>query len=207
MQNQNESKPLQIKLRANERVLIAGKTGSGKTYAARQLLSGVRRLVVIDSKATLTDWNLHEPQAWDWYQFGKGKPGRFRILAPIVDNPELWYETLFERLYYIGDLTLYIDEAYQVTSSSQPQKWLRALYTRGRELGIGVWASTQRPASIPVILISEAETILTFRLNWPDDRKRLAGVVGPEVVNPVKEKYAFWVYRAEDDRATLVKLG
>lgn len=210
MNNQSNGKgpdnQVHIKIRANERVLLAGKTGSGKTYAAEHLLAHVRRLVVIDSKGTLGGWNLLEPDFQDWWQFSRGKAGRFRIRAPIVDKPELWFETLFERLYHIGDLTLYIDEAYQVTSGPMPGKWLRALYTRGRELGIGVWASTQRPASIPIILVSEAENIMVFRLNWPEDRKRLAGVVGPEVARPVKEKYAFWFYRAEDDTPILVKL-
>src|SRR5258707_11538251 len=85
---------------------------SGKTWFAHRLLAGVPRLVVIDPKATLIDWGLTEPGADDWTRLERGGTGRFRILAPIVDDPLMWYESLFQRLYDIGDLTVYIDEAY-----------------------------------------------------------------------------------------------
>lgn len=188
-------------IRANERLLLAGKTGSGKTYFARRLLAGLPRLVVIDPKASLKEWGLLAPTGWRWRSFLKdGAPGRFRILPPIEDDLRGWYETLFQDLYNAGNVTVYIDEAYAVAPpGSQPGKWLTALYTRGRERGIGVWAATQRPTWIPLFLISEADWIVTFRLNLTADRKRIADIAGDPLLARIPDTHGFWLYNVEND--------
>lgn len=189
-----------MKIRANDRVLIAGKTGSGKTWFAGGLLATVDRLVVIDSKASLNDWSLSDPSDRDWSRFDRGGSGRFRVLPPITDNPQAWYESLFERLYDARDLTLYIDEAYGVCPPGKiPGQWLSALYTRGRELGIGVWAATQRPTWIPLFMISEADWVVTFRLSLAQDRDRMAQIAGDTVKTPITDPHGFWLYRVGDD--------
>lgn len=185
-------------IKADERVFIAGKTGSGKTWLARRLLDPVERLIVIDPKGTFGGKGLKVPNAFDWFQFRRGQPGRFRILPPIVDNPLVWYEELFERLYGYGNLTLYIDEAYEVADGNRIGKWLKALYTRGRELGIGVWAATQRPTGIPLFLISESEWIILFRMNLQDDRRRIASIAGDEVMQRIPDPHGFWLYYVEN---------
>jgi DNA helicase HerA-like ATPase len=186
-------------IKANERVLLAGKTGSGKTWFAERLLIPVQRLIVIDPKATLAPWSLIEPGKRQWSQFDRGGAGRFRILPPVADDIDAWYEELFEHLYEAGDLTVYIDEAYAVAPpGSKPGKWLSALYTRGRERGIGVWAATQRPAWIPLFLISEADWLIIFRLNLEADRRRLASIAGDEVMGRVPNPHGFFLYNVEE---------
>lgn len=190
-------------IKANDRVLLAGKTGSGKTWLAEHLLNRVERLVVIDSKGSLGHWRLDEPGDRDWRAFEQGEPGRYRILPPISDNPQVYYEALFEKLYGIGNLIVYMDEAYAVTpQGARPGKWLSALYTRGRELGIGTWSSTQRPAWIPGFLISEADVLIVFRLQLPEDRKKLAAVGGESMLTRVPDPHGFYLYRLEDEEPT-----
>lgn len=126
-----------MKIKPNERVLLAGKTGSGKTWLAERLLKPVDRLIVIDPKGTLSGWGLKEPNKRDWNNFDRGGSAKFRVLQPITDDLIGWYEELFERIYDAGSTTLYIDEAYAVAPpGAKPGKWLSALYTRGRERGI-----------------------------------------------------------------------
>jgi hypothetical protein len=141
----------------------------------------------------------------DWFRFERGEPGRFRILPPIVDDLTDWYEQLFAVLYATGDLTLYIDEAYAVVPpGTRAGKWLSALYTRGRELGIGVWTSTQRPTWVPLFMLSEADWFMVFRLNLKADRERLASLVGasPGILNPIPDPHGFWLYHVNADSAT-----
>jgi DNA helicase HerA-like ATPase len=195
-----------MKIKANDRLLTAGKTGSGKTWFVSHLLAGVSRLVVVDPKANLENWGLKEPSERDWSSFDRGANGRFRVLPPITENPQAWYEDLFERLYNAGSLTLYIDEAYAVSPpGSRPGQWLSALYTRGRELGIGVWSATQRPAWIPLFMISEADWLVTFRLSLPQDRDRMASIAGEQVKEPITDEHGFWLYHVGDDRPVYYK--
>lgn len=191
---------LTMEIKPNERVLIAGKTGSGKTWFAGKLLSSIPRLIVVDPKGTLNDWGLNDPTVRQWRKLEKGEYNRIRIRPPLTDDIEAWYEDLFERIYDLGNVTLYIDEAYAVASpGSRPGRWLSALYTRGRERGIGVWAATQRPMWIPLFLISEADWLVVFRLNLAADRSRIASVAGDSVLDRVPDPHGFWLYHVEDD--------
>lgn len=188
-------------LKASSRVLIAGKTGSGKTWLAKRLLWNVPRLVFIDAKSTLNNWRSTPFSRKKWREFMEGAEGRWRIQVPIVDDTDSWYERLFEQLYRAKDLTLYIDEVYAVIPpGNRIGKWLNALITRGRERNIGVWAATQRPTWIPLALISEADYLFVFRLQLAADRLRLAEIGGELLTKQVKHPHGFYVV---DTSATL----
>ena len=77
------------------------------------------------------------------------------------------------------NITLYIDEVYGVVQGRNATDALRAVITRGRELGIGVWSATQRPKDIPLIVISEADWFFMFQLRVEGDRKRMAEFMAP----------------------------
>jgi len=183
---------------ASNRVLLTGRTGSGKTYAANVLCSGLSRLVVIDTKGTLTGWNCRDANPRLINKLEHDEPVRIRLVPDIVDNQTEWFEQLFERLYHIGNLTVYIDEVYGVLPPGQrPGKWFNALYTRGREFGIGVWAATQRPAWVPLVVLSEADWFLVFRLHMTEDRRRMAGVIGEQALIAPPDPHGFWLYNSE----------
>lgn len=192
-----------MEIKANDRVLIAGQTGSGKTYFAKEALAGIARLVVVDSKESLTSWQLESESRNAWRRLERDDPARLRIVPPVTEDLPAWFDALFARLYRIGNLTLYIDEAYGVVPpGTRSGVWLNALYTRGRERGIGVWAATQRPAWIPLYLISESDWLFIFRLNLEDDRRRLASIAGPDAANRVQDQHGFYAYHVGDERPT-----
>lgn len=191
-------------IRTNERVLLVGKTGSGKSYMARALVAGIQRLIVLDPKGTLgaefaADWNLE-----DWSNRGaqllaKGKPVRLRVPPPGPDaDPVEYWRPYLLAAYEARNVTVYIDEMYGVVPAGrQMPPELQALYTRGRELGIGVYAATQRPSWIPLFAISESEWLFTFRLMLEDDKKRMAGIMGPLVLNGWADQYGYYLFSAQ----------
>lgn len=189
-----------IRFLPTDRVAFVGRTTTGKTYAARLLLLGARRLVVIDPKGRLSDayrlsqgdppWGLAEPSDETDALLASGAPVRVRYGAPLDGD----YSGIFRRCYDAQNLTVYLDEVYGVAPSGRPDDWLTALYTRGAELGIGVWAATQRPRRIPLIVLSEAAWTRLFRLKLQSDREYMAEQIGPVALEKLTD-HQFWLYR------------
>lgn len=187
-------------IKSDERVAFVGKTGSGKTYAAGALASGLSRLVVVDPKGLLYgEWGLQEESRAGWKDVLNGRPVRMRIPEPY----DMDYDKLLRKLMGAGPLTIYLDEVYGVMEQSGKHLGLRALYTRGREWGLGVWAAFQRPRWIPRYCLSEAEWIFCFRLQDDDDRKTVAGVIGPAAREQLTG-YQFWMYNQRWERPIFV---
>lgn len=193
-------------IKGNERVAIAGKTGTGKTYLAKHLTRGLRRFVVFDSKGTLTDWNTIEWDKEAEHLLIEGEPVRARVLTPITDREQTleYYDNIFSKILAAGDVTVYVDEAFAITENGVPI-YLKALYTRGREFGVGVWASTQRPHGIPLFMLSEADHFFSFFLQFERDRKRMAEFMGEEVLTPARDVHGFYYARAQDRKPVYIR--
>ncbi len=184
--------------KSSERGIVIGQTGAGKTFFMRYLLQGVKRLVVLDPKGTLSgenasggDWRLKN---WDRrapIALKRQVPYRVRVPAPLDDDwsPYLW------KVYRAGNTMLYIDEMYGVVSPRRPMpRALNAIYTRGRELGIGAWTASQRPSWIPLEVMSEAQWFVLFRVLLDEDRRRMASVMGHQVMEEIPDDFGFWTY-------------
>lgn len=160
----------------SDRVAFVGRTGSGKSYLARSLLRGVNRLVVFDPKGTLggANWGLTT-----WEDGGSDALAedrfRVRVRTPLDGNWDPYLDAVMES----ENVTLYIDEVYGVVQGRNPTDSLRAVITRGRELGIGVWSATQRPKDIPLVIVSESDWFFMFQLRVEGDRKRMAEFMAP----------------------------
>lgn len=59
------------------------------------------------------------------------------------------------------------------SETTRPSSWLGAIATRGRQLNIGLWCATQRPARVPIFLLSEADHFFMFHLKLPVDIGRV----------------------------------
>jgi hypothetical protein len=188
-------------------VLITGKTGSGKTYLASYMTKPLKRLVVLDGKGSLSGWNL-EP--WDNQSISKlnkrDEPVRIRALPPFGVDPDIYWNKVLSTCYLAGNCTIYIDELYAISPPNQrPSPELFGVYTRGREPGVGVWGATQRPVSIPLIALSEAEHFFMFRLSLGEDRQRMSAFMTYDVVKTIQDTHGFYYMFAEWDKPIYVK--
>jgi hypothetical protein len=183
-----------------DRALFLGQTGSGKTTLARRMLWARHYAVIYDGKGTID---------WPGYRIvtGIGKAERLdpvkvpRIIyrPPIEEasDPKA-IETFFRWIYERGNCTLYVDEVYSVAERTIPQ-YYSACMTRGRERGIEVWNSVQRPSRIPLSVLTEAENYYVFRLTLRDDRKRVEECTGMPERNLLDlPKHRFYVARLGD---------
>lgn len=168
---------LAIAPRLTDRAVLIGQTGSGKTTLARALLAPRLHVAVYDAKGLLA-WPGYE-RFTDLRHAIESKAQRI-IYAPNADQlRDLYYaESFFRWIFMRKNTTLYIDEVYSVTERDNIPDSLHACLTRGRELGISTFCSTQRPKLIPQIVLSESEHYYIFRLLLPQDRMKIRQVIG-----------------------------
>lgn len=121
---------------------------------------------------------------------------------------EEWDKALWEVL-NAGNCHLYIDEVYGVVDpGSKPTPAFTAVFTRGRSMGIGTSASSQRPMWVPLFVLSESEHFFVFRLSLQEDKNRMAAFMGPAVRDTIiKDRHGvFYSYVTWDDPLYLPRL-
>lgn len=209
----------------SEHVLIAGRTGSGKTYAAKKYLTNYKNVVVLDTKGRVS-WPEIPGSVWDPenpYILLDGGPNltlvthfaslQFCRTPKIIYRPcweemnQDYYNRFFKWIYRRENTIVWVDEVMSVSPNpSTLPEFYRACLTRGRELNIGVWSLTQRPSGINQLVISESSHIFAFDLNLPQDREKIVDVTGAREFYEKPGKYLFWYYFVEWDRAIKAKL-
>lgn len=136
-----------------------------------------------------------------------------RAGAKPLENPRIIYrpsadelqsgeaqERFFRWVFARGYTTLYIDEVYAVTESGAINPGLHACITRGRESYVETWCAMQRPAWIPMVVLSESEQAYIFKLRMRDDRLKMEqthGVDEEDISTLSKVKHEFF-YVSED---------
>lgn len=118
------------------------------------------------------------------------------------DLARFWDEVIYTA-YRAQNCVIYMDELYAIVPpESKASAVLFGAYTRGRELGVGVWASTQRPVWIPLVAISESDHFVMFRLMLEEDKRRVAVFMGQEVLAPIplENPYGFYYATASSEK-------
>jgi hypothetical protein len=159
----------------NERLLIAGHTGSGKTHEALHHLSqrsfDAMPWVIFDFKGDdlvsavpiTAPASLAEPPP--------EAPGLYTVKCDYTDGePGGRVQTYLESCLDRGHVGVFIDEGLRL---GQHNPGLRALLTQGRSKNCPMVFLTQRPAFVDTFALSESEFLQIFMLPHPDDRDRM----------------------------------
>ncbi len=152
----------------NPHVLILGMTGGGKTYLMRSIAA--RLLLYTDAKVAAINWN-----------------GEYSMLEKIAENGRLELihgnsneisKQIFKQMEDMQKSGIkpkgvkklfFIDEAWKLMSNEQIAGMLR----EGRKYGFGVVMATQLAKDVINYAISNAATIIAFKLQNSDDFKLL----------------------------------
>lgn len=221
---------------SGEHVTILGPTGWGKTHLAYRLLGATARprlpalaLVIKPRDATVKRWaaELDMPIVHDWPLVAsplRRRRNGHTVWPRFTRDPEkddaLLYHVMKRTLrdtYARGDRIVFTDEAAGVAELKDPAVrnsrplavYLEALWMRGRSMGAGVWAASQRPVDIPLHAYTQASHL--FLGNDPDHRGRMRyaeiGGIDPDVVKYQTARLPkwHWLYiRRDGQRACVV---
>jgi len=160
-------------IRASDRLLVTGRTGSGKSYLARKIFeaSPTPRLLIDpkDGETTAYAVTFSDPS-----RLPDSPVARFVPRDPLDLDA---YDRLYGSVFVSGPRTVWLDEArYAAPANGIPPNVGRVV-TQGRSKGIGHIACTQRPVWFAPELLSEAEHVITFATSHPRDLDTISGVL------------------------------
>jgi energy-coupling factor transporter ATP-binding protein EcfA2 len=205
-----------------EHVSFLGPTGSGKTTLALQLMKKATSdklpgIILVmkprDDTATKFTKELGYRRVRTWpppvsiYQ--PRKPPGWTLWPKFTFDPDTDDENMYVQFrscildsYKKGNRVLFGDEAYSLAKELGLEKEMITLWTKGRSMGCGLWAATQKPSHVPLWMYSQAQHL--FLHNDPDERARKRydeiGGVDPKLVISVvsKLKKHEWLYICRD---------
>jgi len=192
----------QIRIGRNDRVALIGATGTGKTTFARYLVEdpNKRNSVVYDAKISdaITRWQTTQRFYEDFDLLQRSQENRLVFRPSFAESLDAEaQDAFFEWIYWRRYTRLYIDEATALKGGTNPSFHLQACIARGRERGVSTVIASQRPKRVPLILFSESEHFVVFRLNLMEDRLRVYELTGIDPVEQTTlENYEFFYYSA-----------
>lgn len=164
---------------------------------------GTPHVAVIDPKRTFTlpaSWGAVTTDDMDVVLAHDGpEPIIFRPGTEILEDAESvdwWFWWVFQR----RNTLAYVDEAAMCVRESKPIRGYAACIQLGRERGIGVWSATQRPARVPIVLLSESEHMFAFRLRHPEDLRRVMDYSDPAIMQKQATGHGFWYWNDREQK-------
>jgi hypothetical protein len=157
------------------RILIVGRTGSGKSVAGLFHLSRSNfdemPWTIVDSKRDAAFAQIQGLIEVDLDADPPRRPGLYVVRPTLADKERL--ENYLWKVHANGNHGLFIDEGYMVFRSKPPNYALQTIVTQGRTRRTPVIINSQRPTWLDNFAISEASFFQVFDLTDADDRKKI----------------------------------
>ena len=155
-----------------KKILILGKTGSGKSCLAKSLLKKYDRYIVFDTMDEYTDGVIVESLGELAKLWRKCHTGNFRIIYR-PRRPEEDVEAIAKLVYECENLTFLCEEIDLFGSAYKISDEMSDILRRGRHKEITFIGVTQRPFGINRLITSQSKEIYVFATNEPRDQDYL----------------------------------
>lgn len=176
----------------DERVLILGSTGTGKTTMGAWLLSRApfdrMPYVIIDYKRDEL-LNAIDNRREIGLNEIPDKPGLYQVKPnPVSDDAAVdeWLRKCWQR----QNIGLYADEALRIPTGRTGA--FEGILTQGRALHIPVISLSQRPVDLTRYAFSEANHVVSFNLTDRRDRKKVSEYIPVEADYNLPDYHSLW---------------
>ena len=187
--------------KSDNRTVVIGSTGSGKTFFAVALLSTrpwhLYPAIIFDFKG---DKLLESLGATEIFIENDPpiEPGLY-IVRPLPGDDAL-VSDFFRKCWAQENMILYIDEGYMVPTRD---RWFRACLTQGRSKHIEMIILSQRPKWMDTFSFTEASFIAVFKINYEDDRKHVKAYLGGLMPTLLPKYHCLW-YDVDRQNAAII---
>lgn len=151
--------------------MVLGKTGSGKTTLAKELLNRHRRVLVID---TAHEYPGTVSYAFDDLVDSLNLCGADSFILTLRPEDPLDVEYMFRLAWVLGSCCVVLEEADQWVSSASMSDDLAKLISMGRHRKISVIAVARVVPEIPIQLRRQFTEFYSFRQSEPRDLQLLS---------------------------------
>ena len=187
--------------RSNQVISIFGKKRSGKSMFAKVVIwPNLENCILYDLKFEHNDLAEEEGVFIAHNLEGVIELIETRNVKKVVYQPYNRdvedFNKLAEFVFYRGNITLWVDELKSISAPLTYPYYLGECIRLGQIRGIGVILVSQRPAMIPSFAISEADVIVSFRLQLLIDAEKICTVMGEAQMNELVHipDYYFLMY-------------
>lgn len=178
--------------RPDQRTLILGSTGSGKTQCGVWLLSeadfDIMPWIIIDYKRDDLIGAIQGKRSIGLTEI-PSEPGIYHLRPnPVSDDDALdaWLYRIWER----KAIGLYVDEALRLPTKKSGA--FETILTQGRSLMIPVISLSQRPVDLTRYAFSEANHVVMFRLTDKRDQKRVQEYIPIDEFPRLTKFHSLW---------------
>ena len=196
-----------MKIEANLRIFITGKTQSGKSYLAKSILQQFNNRVIYDIKREYSDLGLVVRSFKDFERAIKG--GCNKVVYQPEDLSQEHFNDVCGFIYKnLKNIMFCVDEVHNFcTKSFIPFEFKKLItITQGDPYRIGVISITQRPANTHNDVISNSSLYIAFKLNLRNDIKAVEESTGipEEQLRELPYRW-FFVYNDRSEKETITK--
>ena len=177
---------MNINIKTNDRVFIAGQTGTGKTILELSLLRTLIKnnvvVIIHDIKCELQT-GLPVVQNYALLEHGLDKYKAIHYKPSDIGVED--FDKVCEIVYNRGNVTLIVDEVSYYTDQNNLLHFHKELLIRGRSRGIGMIQLSQRSRLIHNTLVSESQHLFCFQLILKSDIDKLRAFIPQEYVDKI----------------------
>ena len=187
--------------RSNQVISIFGKKRSGKSVFSKTVLwPNIDNIICYDLKYEHVDLAEDENVYIAHNLEGVKELIETRGIKKVVYQPYNRdiedFNQLAKFVFFRGNTTLWVDELKSISTPLTYPFYLGECIRLGQIRGIGVILVSQRPSMIPSLAISEADIIVSFRLQLLRDAEKICAVMGEAQMNELVHlpDYYFLIY-------------